>query len=461
MQVSAQRGKFLVRGEFLVVNDTGGIEVPPTVFHEDRTSGPSVSMIDSNSVFISFRDDNDGKKGKYVVVDPMTGEQTISEQIFHEGSTNYNYYCTAPTCSTVFIAYRDDSDSMKGNYVVLNPLTGSTKIEETTFASEINSFSIATIDPARVLITYQGGHPVPYSYFKVINPETGDTILQDESFEGAYGIPTVTKIDSLRCLIVYRDTNNVGKLLQVNARTGEKGVPRVYTTSEPFGFSVSSTLAGDNLVALFYWTTDQQVGKGLVYHLDDFFPVPETTLNTDGSTPVTCAINLSGKLLVAYRDDPGDGGLGKLRIYDESLNALTEEISIADTGVIGLTAFSACAIDSNSALFAYTIYLDSSKIKIPLLSSYHIPLVDIAPNPLRTKTTIRYTVSENSIVAVGIYYLNGKLLRQLSHGNHEIGSYEVSWDGNDSRGKRLSAGVYLCRIQSPSICINQRIILLK
>ena len=81
-------------GEFIVIDLFGNIELQPVTFHNDITSSPSVAVLDSNSVFICYRDGNDDNKGKYVVYNLNTGEQELSETGFNEGSTGNKYFST-------------------------------------------------------------------------------------------------------------------------------------------------------------------------------------------------------------------------------------------------------------------------------------------------------------------------------------------------------------------------------
>ena len=81
--------------------------------------------------------------------------------------------------------------------------------------------------------------------------------------------------------------------------------------------------------------------------------------------------------------------------------------------------------------------------RLLLLSQNH-------PNPFNPSTTIDYTVpgGEAALVRLGIYDLRGRLVRTLVDENREPGCYSVHWDGRDNRGKVLSSGVYLYRIEA-------------
>jgi len=66
------------------------------------------------------------------------------------------------------------------------------------------------------------------------------------------------------------------------------------------------------------------------------------------------------------------------------------------------------------------------------------------PNPFNPSTSIDFSVTENSVVSLYIYDLNGQLVTELIKGaSLEKGSYKVSFDAS-----RLASGMYLYTLQS-------------
>lgn len=75
------------------------------------------------------------------------------------------------------------------------------------------------------------------------------------------------------------------------------------------------------------------------------------------------------------------------------------------------------------------------------------------PNPFSARTTIGYQVlsaasGRPSEVALKVYDLAGRLVRTLVNEPRQGGSYSVSWDGRDSSGREVAAGVYFCRLSA-------------
>jgi len=81
---------------------------------------------------------------------------------------------------------------------------------------------------------------------------------------------------------------------------------------------------------------------------------------------------------------------------------------------------------------------------VPLVTS----IGTARPNPFSTHVSIPVTLAEPGRVRVRVYDLAGRLVRTLADGVMPAGLHEISWDGETSRGGRLSSGVYLVRAEA-------------
>jgi hypothetical protein len=68
------------------------------------------------------------------------------------------------------------------------------------------------------------------------------------------------------------------------------------------------------------------------------------------------------------------------------------------------------------------------------------------PNPFNSSTVIRFSLPTTEEVELGVYDLAGQRVALLVSGIREAGTYAVSWDGRDDRGRELASGVYLYRL---------------
>jgi hypothetical protein len=70
------------------------------------------------------------------------------------------------------------------------------------------------------------------------------------------------------------------------------------------------------------------------------------------------------------------------------------------------------------------------------------------PNPLRSSTLLSFDIVKPARVTVRIYNASGRLVRTLvTEEMWGAGRHEESWDGRDSDGREVGAGVYLVRAE--------------
>jgi hypothetical protein len=75
------------------------------------------------------------------------------------------------------------------------------------------------------------------------------------------------------------------------------------------------------------------------------------------------------------------------------------------------------------------------------------------PNPFGRKTTIRLGLPHAASAEVGIYSVDGRLIRALP----ATGS-QVVWNGADDAGNPVGRGVYYCRLQGPAFGASRKLV---
>lgn len=79
------------------------------------------------------------------------------------------------------------------------------------------------------------------------------------------------------------------------------------------------------------------------------------------------------------------------------------------------------------------------------------------PNPFNPETTIFYTLPINTDVTLGVYDMNGKLVKTLiDHRPQQAGRHAVPVDGSE-----LSSGVYIYCLQTPGTVSAKKMLLVK
>lgn len=95
----------------------------------------------------------------------------------------------------------------------------------------------------------------------------------------------------------------------------------------------------------------------------------------------------------------------------------------------------------------------------PLPASYS--LAQNFPNPFNPTTEIAFELPHRSRIALTVYDLLGREVKQLSGGMREAGQYRVVWDGTNERGRAVASGIYFYRLEASGFTQTRKMILLK
>jgi outer membrane protein assembly factor BamB len=119
-----------------------------------------------------------------------------------------------------------------------------------------------------------------------------------------------------------------------------------------------------------------------------------------------------------------------------------------------VTSFDGGAVAADTINFTVTgtgINLDPSRI-FNLAAS---------PNPFVSTASISFELSETGFTSVQIFDLSGRLVTSLVDSEMLQGNHSVQWSGNNNSGEEVSAGLYLCRIESSGVVETTGLCLLK
>lgn len=83
------------------------------------------------------------------------------------------------------------------------------------------------------------------------------------------------------------------------------------------------------------------------------------------------------------------------------------------------------------------------------------------PNPFNPFTMLKYTLPYKSFVTLSVYDILGREITRLVNTTQQAGFKSVQWNGTDSFGKSVSAGVYLYQIQADEFVQTKKMMLLK
>jgi hypothetical protein len=77
----------------------------------------------------------------------------------------------------------------------------------------------------------------------------------------------------------------------------------------------------------------------------------------------------------------------------------------------------------------------------------------VRPNPFGRLATIRFSLPRRTSAKLGIYSVDGRLIRALP-----AAGGAVIWNGADDTGKPVGRGVYYCRIQGPGFTASRKLV---
>jgi hypothetical protein len=83
------------------------------------------------------------------------------------------------------------------------------------------------------------------------------------------------------------------------------------------------------------------------------------------------------------------------------------------------------------------------------------------PNPFNSTTFFQYTLPKNDFLQIDIYDITGHLVRTLVKGERSAGTYTVSWNGKDTRGKSVCSGIYFYSLKVGNLRSTKKMLLVK
>jgi hypothetical protein len=83
------------------------------------------------------------------------------------------------------------------------------------------------------------------------------------------------------------------------------------------------------------------------------------------------------------------------------------------------------------------------------------------PNPFNPTTNIKFQIADFGFVSLKVYDLLGREVKTLVNEELEYGTYNVSWNGDNELGKKVSSGIYFYRIEAGEFKNSRKMILMK
>jgi len=118
-----------------------------------------------------------------------------------------------------------------------------------------------------------------------------------------------------------------------------------------------------------------------------------------------------------------------------------------------------------SCIEDYVGYQDTSNCEQVSIIDEILPitynLYNAHPNPFNPSTTIDYELPENGLVNITIYDITGRHISTLVSSHQYAGYKSIQWNATNNHGERVSAGIYLYKIQAGELRQTKKMVLLK
>jgi hypothetical protein len=94
-------------------------------------------------------------------------------------------------------------------------------------------------------------------------------------------------------------------------------------------------------------------------------------------------------------------------------------------------------------------------------SREHPVVAQNRPNPMRSGTTIEFSLRRSGPVSLRVFDPTGRFVRSLCDGLLPSGDYAMHWDGRWSDGRRAAAGTYFYELRHDGARSSRRLVLLE
>jgi hypothetical protein len=188
---------------------------------------------------------------------------------------------------------------------------------------------------------------------------------------------------------------------------------------------------------------------------------------TLSARPETYAVS-GGSVAMAAADLDGDGKLDLVRanLADSTLSVWPGNgngtLGTRTNYVVGATPWSLAvsdldgdgdldlAVGCNADPYHVAVLLNQKITAVPpAIASLRVALLPPQPNPSRSGTAIGFDLPAATTVSVRVVDLQGRTLRTLADGAaFPAGRATLTWDGRDSAGRLIGAGVYFVQLRT-------------
>ncbi|MDQ7799216.1 MAG: M14 family zinc carboxypeptidase [Candidatus Edwardsbacteria bacterium] len=204
------------------------------------------------------------------------------------------------------------------------------------------------------------------------------------------------------------------------------------------------------------WASDIRVRIDSLTNLDmQLAPILVTGIvsDSDSGTPIPGAL----VEIVGLRSDTTDSfGNYLIRWNQDDYYSLKASAAGYTTVIYDSLKF------ENDSTINFSLSTDSGVAGRPGVNVFITRLEQPFPNPSGAVVTIRYQLAAAGPACLDIYDITGRRVKSLPQGTVPAGAVRIfTWDGSDQSGKKVSAGVYFCRLSAGGMNKTRRMVILQ
>ena len=245
----------------------------------------------------------------------------------------------------------------------------------------------------------------------------------------------------------------------------------------PGGFGIVGVLKGDVSGFCYHDIPPQtfaspEIELGIPRHFGDYVDVPVSVRNAVDIHSAQFEVTYNDKDFAVIGVEAAGPASGFLSAFNADggslLVAMANSSSFSGSGDIAVIRLmkkhtpiptASTRIQMASALLNETAPAIKSKPRDAEIVRFG--LGPISPNPFAEDAVITYSAPASASLSIGIYDVNGRLIRTMHSGHVSAGTHQATWDGRDDTGDRVARGVYFCRMNAGEFSATEKVVLLK
>jgi len=157
--------------------------------------------------------------------------------------------------------------------------------------------------------------------------------------------------------------------------------------------------------------------------------------------------------------DPASGAVNWTHRLNGASNQTdaARDVAVAADGMVYVTGYS-YGETTGKDMFACRLTPETSSA-VGELVPLSARLIRAWPNPFNPRVNLMYAVTEAGAVHLAVHDLRGRRVKTISAGILPAGDHTASWDGRDSKGRSVAAGVYFVILETAGRVASQKIVL--